>query len=82
MPRCHERQLDDRFPPIGSYGFLSDCHTSALVSFGGAVEWLCLPRFDSPSAFAALLDRGAGHFCLRPKGVTSRSAAATCPAPW
>ena len=58
-----------RFPPIGSYGFLSDCHTSALVSFGGAVEWLCFPRFDSPSAFAALLDRGAGHMILRPRGV-------------
>ncbi|MDQ2631927.1 MAG: glycoside hydrolase family 15 protein [Actinomycetota bacterium] len=58
-----------RFPPIGSYGFLSDCHTSALVSFGGAVEWLCFPRFDSPSAFAALLDRDAGHMLLRPRGV-------------
>ncbi len=58
-----------RFPPIGSYGFLSDCHTSALVSFSGSVEWLCFPRFDSPSAFAALLDRGAGHMLLRPKGV-------------
>jgi len=58
-----------RFPPIGSYGFLSDCHTSALVSFNGNVEWLCFPRFDSPSAFAALLDRGAGHMQLRPKGV-------------
>jgi GH15 family glucan-1,4-alpha-glucosidase len=60
---------DDRFPPIGSYGFLSDCHTGALVSYDGAVEWLCLPRFDSPSAFAALLDRGAGHFKLAPRGV-------------
>ncbi|MBW8058747.1 MAG: glycoside hydrolase family 15 protein [Solirubrobacterales bacterium] len=60
---------DNRFPPIGSYGFLSDCHTSALVSFAGSVEWLCLPRFDSPSAFAALLDRGAGHFRLGPRGV-------------
>ncbi|MFL5873694.1 MAG: glycoside hydrolase family 15 protein [Solirubrobacterales bacterium] len=58
-----------RFPPIGSYGFLSDCHTAALVSFGGSVEWLCTPRFDSPSTFAALLDRGAGHMSLRPKGV-------------
>jgi GH15 family glucan-1,4-alpha-glucosidase len=59
-----------RFPPIGSYGFLSDCHTAALVSFNGNVEWLCLPRFDSPSAFAALLDREAGHMLLRPRGVT------------
>jgi alpha,alpha-trehalase len=58
-----------RFPPIGSYGFLSDCHTGALVSFSGSVEWLCLPRFDAPSVFAALLDRDAGHFRLAPRGV-------------
>jgi alpha,alpha-trehalase len=59
----------NRFPPIGSYGFLSDCHTGALVSFEGSVEWLCLPRFDSASAFAALLDRDGGHFRLAPRGV-------------
>ena len=61
----------DSFPTIGGYGFLSDCHTSALVSFDGAVEWLCLPRFDSPSVFAALLDRGAGRLTLRPPGVAT-----------
>jgi GH15 family glucan-1,4-alpha-glucosidase len=60
---------DERFPPIGAYGFLSDCYTSALVSYDGSVEWLCLPRFDSPSVFAALLDRGAGHFKVAPRGV-------------
>jgi GH15 family glucan-1,4-alpha-glucosidase len=59
----------DDFPPIGGYGFLSDCHTSALVSYDGTVEWLCLPRFDSPSVFAAMLDRGAGRLSLRPGGV-------------
>jgi GH15 family glucan-1,4-alpha-glucosidase len=58
------------FPRIGSYGFLSDCHTCALVSYDGAVEWMCVPRFDSPSAFAALLDRDAGHFRIWPEGVT------------
>src|SRR4051794_20866065 len=60
---------NNRFPPIGSYGFLSDCHTAALVSFSGSVEWLCCPRFDGPSTFGALLDRSAGHMSLQPKGV-------------
>ena len=59
----------NRFPTIGSYGFLSDCHTSVLVSYDGSVEWLCLPRFDSPSVFGALLDRDAGHFRLAPREV-------------
>jgi GH15 family glucan-1,4-alpha-glucosidase len=64
-----ERPVSSSFPSIGSYGFLSDCHTSALVSYDGSIEWLCLPRFDSPSVFSALLDRGAGHFKLAPRGV-------------
>ncbi len=54
------------FPPIGSFGFLSDCETGALLSPDGAVEWLCLPRFDSPSIFGAVLDREAGTFAFAP----------------
>ena len=57
------------FHAIGDYGFLSDCHTGALVASDGTVEWLCLPRFDSPSLFAALLDRGAGAFRVGPRGL-------------
>jgi GH15 family glucan-1,4-alpha-glucosidase len=57
------------FPPIAQYGFLSDCETCALVAPTGNVEWLCLPRFDSPSVFGALLDRDAGIFRLGPADV-------------
>ncbi len=60
---------DSPFPPIADYGFLSDCHTCALVASDGAVEWMCLPHFDSPSVFAAMLDRGAGRFRVGPYGV-------------
>jgi GH15 family glucan-1,4-alpha-glucosidase len=59
------------FPRIGDYGFLSDCHTAALVAPDGAVEWLCLPRFDSPSVFTAMLDRGAGSFRLGPRSLSA-----------
>ncbi|HEY2768342.1 MAG TPA: glycoside hydrolase family 15 protein [Solirubrobacteraceae bacterium] len=60
---------DSPFPPIADYGFLSDCHTGALLASDGAVEWMCLPHFDSPSVFAAMLDRGAGRFRVGPYGV-------------
>jgi GH15 family glucan-1,4-alpha-glucosidase len=62
------------YPPIADYGFLSDCETTALVAPSGNVEWLCLPRLDSPSVFAAMLDRGAGSFRLGPAGVNVPSA--------
>ena len=62
------------FPLIGDYGFLSDCETTALVAPNGNVEWLCLPRMDSPSVFGALLDRGAGSFRLGPADVSVPAA--------
>jgi GH15 family glucan-1,4-alpha-glucosidase len=58
------------FPPIADYGFLSDCESVALVAPSGSVEWLCLPRIDSPSVFGAILDRHAGGFRLGPADVT------------
>jgi alpha,alpha-trehalase len=61
--------LDSPFPPIADYGFLSDCHTGALLASDGSIEWMCLPHFDSPSVFGALLDRGAGSWRVGPYGV-------------
>jgi alpha,alpha-trehalase len=58
------------FPPIAEYGFLSDCEVSCLVAPDGAVEWLCLPRPDSPSVFGAMLDRRAGSFRFAPANAS------------
>src|SRR5438128_12381833 len=54
------------FPPIADYGFLSDCEVTALVAPSGNVEWLCIPRMDSPSVFGSILDRDAGSFRVGP----------------
>ncbi|MGH9206104.1 MAG: trehalase-like domain-containing protein, partial [Acidimicrobiales bacterium] len=53
-------------PPISDLALISDCHSAALTSREGSVEWLCLPRFDSPSLFGHLLDDQAGYWSIRP----------------
>src|SRR5207237_6617240 len=65
-----QNPLASPFPPIADYGFLSDCEVTALVAPSGNVEWLCLPRMDSPSVFAAMLDRDAGGFRFGPGEVS------------
>ena len=62
------------FPPIGEYAFLSDCQTTALIAPNGNLEWLCLPRMDSPSVFGTILDRDAGSFRVAPAGVNVPAA--------
>ena len=64
-------QLADNsaYPPIADYAFLSDCEATALIAPSGNVEWMCLPRMDSPSIFGSILDRGAGGFRLGPASV-------------
>src|SRR5256885_13274328 len=52
--------------PIAEHALLSDCHSAALVTRSGSVDWLTWPRFDSPACFARLLDDAAGHWSISP----------------
>src|SRR5918998_6084653 len=59
------------FVPIADYGLLSDGSSAALLSRDGSVDWLCLPRFDSPGVFSRILDPAAGHWSITPVAAYS-----------
>jgi len=58
---------EDAYPSLAGYALIGDCHSAALISRSGSIDWCCLPRFDSDSCFGRLLDwnRG-GHFIIAP----------------
>ncbi|MFW5955465.1 MAG: glycoside hydrolase family 15 protein [Rhodothermales bacterium] len=55
------------YKPLEAYGLIGDSRTAVLIAADGAVEWACMPDFDSPSVFGSLLDPTAGHFTIRPR---------------
>jgi GH15 family glucan-1,4-alpha-glucosidase len=66
--------IAQRVVPIADYGFLSDGETTALVAPGGSIDWMCLPRMDSPSIFGAVLGQHAGSFRVAPTDVSVPAA--------
>jgi alpha,alpha-trehalase len=70
-PSMNDEARDRDFRPIADYGLLADCNSAALVDRYGSIDWLCLPRYDSASIFARILDPAAGHWSIRPRGSFS-----------
>jgi GH15 family glucan-1,4-alpha-glucosidase len=59
----------DPYPPIDGYGFIADCHSAALISRSGSIDWCCMPRLDSESMFGRILDwEKGGYFQVTPAG--------------
>src|SRR5688572_13403442 len=61
------------YQPIENYGLIGNMHTAALVGMDGSIDWMCIPHFDSPSVFAAILDdRKGGRFRISAVGDNIR----------
>jgi GH15 family glucan-1,4-alpha-glucosidase len=54
---------NEPYPPLADYALIGDCHSTALVSRSGSVDWSCMPRFDMDSCFGRLLDWDKGGYC-------------------
>src|SRR5204863_6110206 len=67
MRAREDRVMESRYQPIEHYGIIGNLRTAALVGMDGSIDWLCLPHFDSPSVFAAILDdHKGGRFRIAP----------------
>jgi GH15 family glucan-1,4-alpha-glucosidase len=65
---------DGRYPAIADYALIGDCHSAALVSRAGSIDWCCMPRFDGGSVFGRLLDWDRGGYCsVTPTGSDLQS---------
>jgi GH15 family glucan-1,4-alpha-glucosidase len=64
----------ERYPPISDYGYIADCHSAALISRFGSIDWCCMPRMDSGSCFGRLLDFERGGFCKISPGENCRAS--------
>ena len=59
--------MEEEYQPIENYGVIGDLATTALVSTSASIDFMCFPRFDSPTIFASLLDsKRGGFFCIKP----------------
>ena len=62
------------YQPIENYGIIGNMRTAALVGMNGSIDWFCVPFFDSPSVFAAILDdQKGGRFEIAPQGEGIRA---------
>src|SRR5438270_4329011 len=64
-------QVGSTSQPIADYALLADCSTAALADRQGSIDWLCMPRYDSPAVFARILDPQAGHWSITPSSPFS-----------